>query len=304
VAEWIIGGKRYSIEEYEEYQKQELKRWELDEAEVRRLVGAVGEAFTACEKFMEEHPQYPYGLKDDAQQREFKIFEKLRWNLGAANRAPRCEKVREDGTVCGCPQMKGYSYCYAHERMLRMQSQKLELPTQEDGNGIQMAIMRVQKALIDDEISTKKAGQLLYSLQMASSNLKHTTFASAGEKATVEMKEPPRGGTSRVKQANGNWQMANSQTQHLTTETQRHGEDLSPQMNADKRRSGKDRVIEKSKSKNLLTTEDTKGHGGKTEEKADPSTALGTTNSGAAIAQGFKCSNPRQIGMTRIGCDE
>ena len=215
---WIIGGKRYSIEEFEEYKKQEQKRWELDEAEVRRLVGVVGEAFTACDKFMEEHPQYPYGLKDDAQRREFKIYEKLRQSLARADRAPRCEKVREDGTVCGSPQMKGYRYCYAHERMLQMQSQKLDLPSQEDANGIQMAIMRVQKALIDDEISEKKAGLLLYSLQMASSNLKHTTFASSGEKATVEMKEPPRGGTSRVKRANGNWQLANSETQHLTTD--------------------------------------------------------------------------------------
>ena len=113
--------------------------------------------------------------------REFKIFEKLRQNLERADRAPRCEKVREDGTVCGSPQMKGYRYCYAHERMLQMQSQKLELPALEDANGIQMAIMRVQKALIDDEISEKKAGLLLYSLQMASSNLKHTTFTDEQE---------------------------------------------------------------------------------------------------------------------------
>ncbi len=256
MAEWIIGGKRYSIEEYEEYTKQELKRWELDEAEVRRLVGTIGEAFTACDKFMEEHPQYPYGLKDDAEQREFKIYEKLRWNLGAANRAPRCEKVREDGTVCGSPQMKGYSYCYAHERMLRMQSQKLELPTQEDGNGIQMAIMRVQKALIDDEISTKKAGQLLYSLQMASSNLKHTTFASNKEVVT-EMRESPRSPSSKKQvlplistdSKSSNWQMAISKSEKLpqmnadeNTSNWQMADGKSeklPLINADKRRSGK-----------------------------------------------------------------
>jgi hypothetical protein len=81
--------------------------------------------------------------------------------------------------------MKGYRYCYAHERMLQQQSQKLELPALEDANGIQMAIMRVQKALIDDEISEKKAGLLLYSLQMASSNLKHTTFTNKDKKDVV-----------------------------------------------------------------------------------------------------------------------
>ena len=235
---WIINGKQYSDEEHAEYQKQELKRWAADEAEVQRLVGAVGEAFTACDKFMEEHPRYPYGLKDDAQQREFKIYQKLRDNLERAANSPRCEKVREDGTVCGCPQMKGYRYCYAHERMLQMQSQKLELPGQEDANGIQMAIMRVQKALIDDEISEKKAGLLLYSLQMASSNLKYTSFAKAGERAILEMPEPPAAPTSKKQvlplihkddtdRKNSNWQMVNSKSENL------------PQINADKRGSGK-----------------------------------------------------------------
>src|SRR5476651_90706 len=108
-----------------------------------------------------------------------------------ADRAPRCEKVREDGTRCGSPQMKGYRYCYAHERMLQQQSQKLELPALEDANGVQMAIMRVQKALIDDEISEKKAGLLLYSLQMASSNLKHTTFTDSKKEVVTEMRESP-----------------------------------------------------------------------------------------------------------------
>jgi hypothetical protein len=236
---------------------------------------------------MEQHPRYPYGLKDDAQQREFKIYEKLRQSLARADKAPRCEKVREDGTVCGCPQMKGYRYCYVHERILQMQSQKLELPAVEDANGIQMAIMRVQKALIDDEISEKKAALLLYSLQMASSNLKHTSFAKAGEKATVEMTEPPRGGTSRVKPASGNWQLANSETQHLTTETQRHGEDLSPQIDADeadqnplprinaaKRESEKDRVIGKSADWEIEKQKPVnhKGHEG-TRRKAGAETA-------------------------------
>ena len=188
---WIINGKRYNEEEYEEYKKQELKEWEVTQAEIHRRISAVGEAYTACEKFMEEHPRYPYGLKDDAQQREFKIYQQLRWNLGAANRAPRCEKVREDGTRCGSPQMKGYRYCYAHERMLQTRSPKLELPAPEDANGIQMAIRRVQKALVDDEISEKKAGLLLYSLQMASSNLKHTSFTDSKKEVVTEMVVSP-----------------------------------------------------------------------------------------------------------------
>jgi hypothetical protein len=73
--------------------------------------------------------------------------------------------------------------------MLEMRSGRLALPALEDANAVQMAIMRVQKALIDDEISDKKAGLLLYSLQMASSNLKHTTFTDSKKEVVREMPE-------------------------------------------------------------------------------------------------------------------
>src|SRR5471030_2689858 len=163
-----------------------------------------------------------------------------------ADRAPRCEKVREDGTRCGSPQMKGYRYCYAHERMLQQQSHKLELSALEDANGIQMAIMRVQKALIDDEISEKKAGLLLYSLQMASSNLKHTTFTNKDKKDVVtEMPAVSPVASSRAieKQVlplidTDNTDRNNSKSQTL------------PRMNADGRGSGT-RLPELSKSPEL-----------------------------------------------------
>ena len=55
-----------------------------------------------------------------------------------------------------------------------------------------MAIMMVQKALIDDEISEKKAGLLLYSIQIAASNVKQTTFIHEEDKEVVtEMPEEP-----------------------------------------------------------------------------------------------------------------
>jgi hypothetical protein len=262
VGYWTIKGKRYDESEYAEYKRQELEEFHRAQEETRRLISLLGEAFTACDKFMEEHPS-PYELKGTSQEREHEIYERLRRSLGAADRAPRCEKVREDGTRCGSPQMKGYLYCYAHERMLQTQSQKLELPPLEDANGIQMAIMRVQKALIDDEISEKKARLLLYSIHLASVNLKHTTFASSGEKAIVEMTEGPRGGTSRLRVVNGE-----QQAQHLTTETQRHGENRSKRNAAEDRDPNRvigesgDLVIQAQKPANH------RGHGG-TPRKAE-----------------------------------
>jgi hypothetical protein len=100
--------------------------------------------------------------------------------------------------------MKGYRYCYAHERMLEMRSCRLGLPALEDANGIQMAIMRVQKALIDDEIREKKAGLLLYSLQMASSNLKHTTFTDSKKVVVTEMPVEPAVSTQQSALSQGN----------------------------------------------------------------------------------------------------
>jgi len=57
--------------------------------------------------------------------------------------------------------------------------------------------MRVQKALIDDEISEKKAGLLLYSLQIAAGNLKNTTFTDSKKEVVTEMRESPRSPSSK-----------------------------------------------------------------------------------------------------------
>jgi hypothetical protein len=186
VVYWTIKGKDYHEAEYAEFKTKPEEDQKQAQIEVWRLINELGEAYKACSEFMEQHPEVPYKVMD-AQAREHALYQKLRQNLERADTAPRCEKVREDGTVCGCPQMKGYRYCYAHERMLEMRSGRLELPALEDANGIQMAIMRVQKALIDDEISEKKAGLLLYSLQMAASNLKNTTFTDSKKEVVTEM---------------------------------------------------------------------------------------------------------------------
>src|SRR5450432_2468386 len=247
---WMVNGKELNYEEYGEYLKQQAAERGRTQDEIQRRINEVSNAFTACQEFIEQHPEVHYELKD-AQAREHALYLRLRQNLERADGAPRCEKVREDGTVCGCPQMKGYRYCYAHERMLAVRSNRLELPALEDANAVQMAIMRVQKALIDDEISEKKAGLLLYSLQMASSNLKHTTFTSKDKKDVVtEMPAVSPGAPSSQKQVlplihtdntdqkPSNWQLANGKGKSL------------PRINADGRGSEKDRESEKPKAVN------------------------------------------------------
>src|SRR3954447_15041036 len=49
--------------------------------------------------------------------------------------------------------------------------------------------MMVKKALINDEISEKKAGLLLYSIQIAAGNVKNTTFTDTDKTVLTEMPE-------------------------------------------------------------------------------------------------------------------
>jgi hypothetical protein len=154
-------GSQMTQEEWDEYEKKRreaefLAKWQA-QREAARLVGELSEAYKACVGFMKGHPELVRKVGDEEAQ-ENDLYQKLRQNLERADQAPRCEKVREDGTVCGSPRMKGYNYCYAHDRMRQVRPQKLALPPLEDANSIQLAVMMVQKALIDDEISEKKPG--------------------------------------------------------------------------------------------------------------------------------------------------
>jgi hypothetical protein len=61
----------------------------------------------------------------------------------------------------------------------------LMIPVVEDANAIQVGLMRIQKALMEDTISMKKAGLLLYSMQLAMTNVGKTTFGQAKDEEMV-----------------------------------------------------------------------------------------------------------------------
>jgi hypothetical protein len=75
--------------------------------------------------------------------------------------------------------MKKHIYCFAHRQMMEARALALSLPAPEDANAIQIGIMRIQKALIEGTVSTKTAGLLLYSMQLALQNVGQTTFGQA-----------------------------------------------------------------------------------------------------------------------------
>jgi hypothetical protein len=117
--------------------------------------------------------------------KEDKVYQKLKQRLKLADMAPRCQWVRQDGTSCGSPQMKQHIYCFAHMQMAEARDLMLRLPPPEDANAIQVGLMRIQKAVIEDTISMKKAGLLLYSMQLALTNVGQTTFGKAKDEEMV-----------------------------------------------------------------------------------------------------------------------
>lgn len=97
-----------------------------------------------------------------------------------------CCHVMSDGMKCKSPALKRQSYCYFHHRYNQRQRRRIqlggpvgtnqntgiEMPLVESWETIQIGIQEVVEAIVDDRISTKRAGLMLYALQLASTNLK------------------------------------------------------------------------------------------------------------------------------------
>jgi hypothetical protein len=52
----------------------------------------------------------------------------------------------------------------------------LDLGSMEDPDSIQVAIQRLQKAIIDGKLTGKQVGQLAYTIQLAAWNVKRTSL--------------------------------------------------------------------------------------------------------------------------------
>jgi hypothetical protein len=181
---WIIDGKQMTDAEYQEHKRKELEAKERVQREAAALVKTLGQAYEALTSLMEQNPEVGRQVTDGTAADE-EIYRKLRQNLERADKAPRCRWVRQDGTSCGSPHMRKHIYCYAHKQMMEARALALDLPAPEDANAIQISLTRVQTALIDDTISAKKAGLLLYSLQLAITNSARTTFGQAKDEDMV-----------------------------------------------------------------------------------------------------------------------
>ncbi|MBZ5503873.1 MAG: hypothetical protein LAO78_00170 [Acidobacteriia bacterium] len=196
---WIVDGRKLTNEEYEELERQEAREKERAREEAGRLTKQLGDAYAALKEHLRLNPGTSRQITDD-QVLDQQVYQTLRQNLERADQAPRCPKIKEGGTQCGSPKMKDHIYCYAHHQMLEARAKKLVLPALEDANAILMAVMIVQRALIDDEITEKKAGLLLYSLQIAAANVGKTTFGQAADEDMVTETEEEEDALERLEQ--------------------------------------------------------------------------------------------------------
>jgi len=163
---------------------EDAKEGEGVQQQAEALALKLAQTYEELTRLLERNP----GMKrqiTEGTAKEDKVYQKLKQRLKLADMAPRCQWVRQDGTSCGSPQMKRHIYCFAHRQMMEARELMLRLPPPEDANAIQIGIMRIQKALIEDTISTKKAGLLLYSMQLALTNVGQTTFGQAKDEEMV-----------------------------------------------------------------------------------------------------------------------
>ena len=94
----------------------------------------------------------------------------------------RCQHIKTNGTQCGSPALRDGKFCYHHQecRPERVtvkgadgKSSEILVPVFEDAHSIQAMVRQVVMLMLEDKIDGKKAGRVLYGLQIAAANLKH-----------------------------------------------------------------------------------------------------------------------------------
>ncbi|MBB5316799.1 hypothetical protein [Tunturibacter empetritectus] len=90
---------------------------------------------------------------------------------------PLCRHLKPNGYRCQSPALTGKVWCYFHQHLhqrrrpaLPSTNRNFKLPPVPDRRSVQSALSLVITAIANGELSTRRAGQLLTALQMASGN--------------------------------------------------------------------------------------------------------------------------------------
>src|SRR5579883_597305 len=89
--------------------------------------------------------------------------------------ANQCMHMKLDGVQCRQTAMRNQKYCHFHnflyERDRMPGAERFRLPIAENTASIQACIIPIMRALTHNAIDNKTAGQLLWALQLSSTNL-------------------------------------------------------------------------------------------------------------------------------------
>ncbi len=92
----------------------------------------------------------------------------------------RCRHIHADGCRCGSPCLRGEAFCYFHHTSRkpiarteprRSRRSAFDLPLPEDRTAIQLSIGEILRRIATNDVDPRRAGLLLYALQIASTNL-------------------------------------------------------------------------------------------------------------------------------------
>jgi hypothetical protein len=107
----------------------------------------------------------------------------------------QCRHIHTEGRRCGSASLRGEEFCYFHHnsrkpvsnpRTRRSRQATFDLPLPEDRGAIQISIGEVLRRIASNAIDPRRAGLLLYGLQIASLNLPKPTPVPAEQGSLVE----------------------------------------------------------------------------------------------------------------------
>jgi hypothetical protein len=114
--------------------------------------------------------------------------------------AARCRHIKVNGTQCGSPALRNKNFCFYHHKDrpvpvecysdIEYATGEINLPFFEDAHSIQAVIRQVVQMVLQKRLERKTASLLLYTLQIASSNLKRVELEKPQPEQVVTDLEP------------------------------------------------------------------------------------------------------------------
>jgi hypothetical protein len=106
-----------------------------------------------------------------------------------------CTHIKVTGHTCASPALRGESFCYFHQRMIRgvptpPKSRIHPMALIESEEGIQVALMETINAIVRNTIDLKRASLILRALSIAARNARNVRFDRFENQMVRKLPEP------------------------------------------------------------------------------------------------------------------